>query len=175
MGRPGRWIEISTAAATQLQALELGPGVHAKVRLRASLLRLDREGWSVPRLAVHFARTEQSIHNDLTRFEQRGLRGIADAPRPGRPVKLPSAQETMLRVKLEDDRLWTAIQLADILAAECGLQITAQTVRQHLMAMGYRWKRARYAPGKPLDPDVEQQHRASLDTLKKGRWTANRP
>lgn len=79
----------------------------------------------------------------------------------------------MLKTKLDEDRLWTAAQLAEVLEAEVGLQVTAQTVRQHLTALGYSWKRARYSPGKPLDPDVEQRHRASLDTLKKGHWTAD--
>nr|WP_229776781.1 helix-turn-helix domain-containing protein [Deinococcus ruber] len=113
------------------------------------------------------------MHNDLTRFEQHGLRGITDAPRPGRPVKLHAVQEAMLTAKLDEDRVWTAGQLADVLEAEFGLQVTPQTVRQHLSALGYSWKRARFSPGKALDPDLEQQHRASLDTLKKGRWTAN--
>lgn len=173
MGRPSRQIEIRAEDAAQLQALELSAGVHPKVRLRASLLRLHREGWSAPRLAVHFARTEQSIHNDLTRFEQHGVQGICDALRPGRPVKVLPVHEAVLLAKLDEDRLWTATQLAEVLNEECRLQITAQTVRQHLSALGYSWKRARYAPGKPLDPDVEAHHRASLDTLKKGRWTAN--
>lgn len=173
MGRPSRQIVISAEEAVQLQALELGTGIHPKVRLRASLLRLHKEGWSAPRLAVHFARNAQSIHNDLTRFEQHGVRGINDAPRPGRPIKLLPAHEAVLTARLEEDRLWTAAQLTEVLSKEFGLQITAQTVRQHLCALGYSWKRARYAPGKPLDPEVDAYHRASLDTLKKGHWMAN--
>ncbi|MGY2894775.1 hypothetical protein ACVWZX_002795, partial [Deinococcus sp. UYEF24] len=35
MGRPSRQIEISVENAVELQALELGAGVHPKVRLRA--------------------------------------------------------------------------------------------------------------------------------------------
>lgn len=173
MGRPSRQIEISAEDARQLQALELSTGVHPKVRLRASLLRLHREGWSAPRLATHFARTEQSIHNDLSRFEQHGVQGIADAPRPGRPVKVLPTHQAVLIAKLEEDRLWTAAQLAAVLSTDFKLQITAQTVRQHLSALGYSWKRARYTPGKVLDPEVEVQHRASLDTLKRGHWTAS--
>lgn len=173
MGRPSRQIESCAEDADQLQALELSAGVHPKVRLRASLLRLHREGWSAPRLAVHFARTQQSIHHDLTRFEQHGVQGITDAPRPGRPMQLTPAHEARLKIKLDEDRLWTAAQLAEGLEADFGLQVTAQTVRQHLLALGYSWKRARYSPGKPLDPEVEQQHRASLDILKKGHWTAD--
>ena len=173
MGRPSRSIEISPEDATPLRALELSSGVHPKVRLRASVLRLHREGWAAPRLAAYFERTEQSVHNDLSRFERHGVAGIADAQRTGRPIKLTPTHEVVLRAKLEEDRLWSAVQLAEVLRAECGAQLTAQTVREHLKALGYSWKRARYVPGKALDPEVEQQHRVSLDTLKKGHWTAD--
>ncbi|WP_414658024.1 hypothetical protein ACINK0_14345 [Deinococcus sp. VB343] len=43
----------------------------------------------------------------------------------------------------------------------------------HLKRLGYSWKRARYAPAKKLDPEVMQEHQASLETLKRGHWTAN--
>jgi transposase len=173
MGRPSLQIEISAEDAEQLRVLELSSGVHPKVRLRASVLRLHREGWAVPRLAAYFGRTEQSIHNDLKRFEQHGVLGIADAQRAGRPIKLTPQHEAVLRTKLEENRLWSAAQLAEVLREECRVQFTSQTVRAHLKTLGYSWKRAWYAPGKALDPDALQQHRASLDTLKRGLWTAN--
>nr|WP_263862384.1 winged helix-turn-helix domain-containing protein [Deinococcus detaillensis] len=101
------------------------------------------------------------------------MQGIADALRSGRPVKVLPVHEAVLMGKLDEDRLWTAAQWIEVLGEAFKLQITPQTVRQHLSALGYSWRRARYAPGKPLDPQVEQQHRASLDTLKRGHWTAN--
>ncbi|TSA78608.1 helix-turn-helix domain-containing protein [Deinococcus detaillensis] len=109
--------------------MELGAGVHPKVRLRASLLRLHREGWTASRLAIHFARTEQSIHNALTRFEQHGVQGIADALRSGRPVKVLPVHEAVLMGKLDEDRLWTAAQWIEVLGEAFKLQITPQTVR----------------------------------------------
>ncbi|WP_135227864.1 helix-turn-helix domain-containing protein [Deinococcus fonticola] len=55
--------------------------------LRASILRLHRTGMTVQQLSAHFDRNHQAIHNDLTRFEQHGLAGLADqAPRP-RPTR----------------------------------------------------------------------------------------
>ena len=43
----------------------------------------------------------------------------------------------------------------------------------HLRRLGYSWKRARYAPAKKLDPEVRKEHQASLETLKRGHWTAD--
>ena len=84
------------------------------------------------------------------------MQGINDALRLGRPVKVLPVHETLLLAKLAEDRLWTTAQLAEVLEKEFKLQITAQTVRQHLSALGHSWKRARHAPGKPLAPQVEQ-------------------
>lgn len=173
MGRPSREVIISDTEATQLRDLELGAGVHPKVRLRASLLRLHREGWNVPRLAKHFARSEQSVHTDLTRFEQHGLLGLTEAQRPGRPLKLTPTHEAVIETKLQEERLWTAVQLAEVLSTDFALQVTAQTVRHHLSSLGYSWKRARYVPDKPLDPETRREHEASLETLKRGHWTAS--
>ena len=83
MGRPVRQIEITEADDLQLRELELNPYIHPKVRLRASILRLHRTGMTVQQLSAHFDRNHQAIHNDLTRFEQHGLAGLADqAPQP---------------------------------------------------------------------------------------------
>ncbi|PTA67187.1 helix-turn-helix domain-containing protein [Deinococcus arcticus] len=84
MGRPTRRIEISEAADQQLRALEFNVHVHPKVRFRATLLRLHRAGWTVTQLAQHFERNPQAVHNDLTRFEQQGIAGLADGPAQGK-------------------------------------------------------------------------------------------
>ncbi len=43
-----------------------------------------------------------------------------------------------------------------------------EAVRQHLNAMGYRWKRTRYVPSRPADPEKERLAREELEGLKKG-------
>ncbi|GAA3993944.1 hypothetical protein GCM10022631_00050 [Deinococcus rubellus] len=47
-------------------------------------------------------------------------------------------------------------------------QKEVQALGTWLYALSYSWKRARYAPGKPLDPEVDSCHQALLDMLKKG-------
>ena len=47
--------------------------------------------------------------------------------------------------------------------------VTPEAVRQHLLAMGYSWKRTRYVPNKAPDPEEEREAREELEGLKKGR------
>ena len=83
MARPARRIDISPEDDLLLRELETSPHTHPKLRLRASILRLHRQGWSIPQLSEHFARNRQAIHNDLTRFEQHGIAGLVDSFPPG--------------------------------------------------------------------------------------------
>ncbi|GGI66932.1 winged helix-turn-helix domain-containing protein [Deinococcus humi] len=173
MGRPARQIEISEAADQQLHALEFNVHVHPKVRFRATLLRLHRAGWTVAQLAQHFERNPQAVHNDLTRFEQHGVLGLADGQAPGKPLLVTPQMEQFLREKLREDRFWTAALLCQAVAEQVHVRVSPRTMTQHLHRLGYTWKRARYSPAKTLEPAVQHEHAASIETLKRGHWTAN--
>ena len=173
MGRPVRRIEITAVHDVQLRELELNPHIHKKVRLRASILRLHRTGMTVQQLAEHFDRNHQAIHNDLDRFETHGLAGLADQPPQPRPPKFTPEIQQFLHEKLREDRFWNAPLLCEAVQQHFGVSVTSRAMTNQLRALGYTWKRARYSPAKTLDPAVIQEHQASIETLKRGRWTAN--
>ena len=175
MGRPRRKIEITSAQDDQLREMELSETFHPKVRLRARVLRLHAQGWSVAQLAAYFDRNHQAVHDDLTRFEHQGFAGLSDGRSTGQPTRMTPAMEQFLHEKLQEDRLWTAPLLQTALQEGCGAKISQRALNNHLHRLGYSWKRARYSPAKPLDPNVRAEHAASIETLKKGRWTANSP
>ena len=54
MARPARRIDISPEDDLLLRELETSPHTHPKLRLRASILRLHRQGWSIPQLSYGF-------------------------------------------------------------------------------------------------------------------------
>ena len=70
--------------------------------------------------------------------------------------------------RLCEQRTWNATQLAQALEEEFSVVVTPEAVRQHLLAMGYAWKRTRYAPAKEPDPEEEREAREELERLKKG-------
>lgn len=175
MGRPARRIAISDEDDIQLRALEHNMHIHPKVRLRASLLRLHRSGWTVAQLAQHVDRNVQAVHNDLTRFEERGLAGLADGCAPGQRPLVTTEIEQFLVEKLLEQRFWTAPLLCEAVAQSFHVTVGTRALTNHLHRLGYRWKRARYSPTRTLDPEIIHEHAASIETLKRGHWTASSP
>lgn len=53
--------------------------------VRARIVLLAGEGWPVARIAVHLQVTETTVRKWRDRFAARGIKGLLDRPRPGRP------------------------------------------------------------------------------------------
>ncbi len=173
MTPPARFLTLSAEEDAALRNLELSTGTNVKVRLRASIVRLNASGMSVSRLAQHFGRNPQSVHNDLDRYETLGIAGLADGRSPGPPRRVTPEMEQHLRERLAEPRLWNSELLAEALQERFGVTVGRDAVRVRLLALGYSWKRGRYAPGQAPDPAVIHEHRASIETLKRGHWAAN--
>lgn len=158
-----------------LRELELDPYINAKVRLRASIIRLNHAGWNAARLAAHFGRNPQSVHNDLDRFEHFGVEGLADGKATGAKPKFTPEILAFMHVKLAEDRVWNSTLLGEAIEKEFGVSVKREAIRMKLLELGYTWKRTRYAPSKQADREVLAEHQASLETLKRGHWTRSLP
>lgn len=175
MGGPHRYVNLTKKQDTQLSTLEHNPGIHAKVRLRASIIRLSSKSHSIDWLVEHFKRSRSTIEDDLNRFEQRGLEGLADRQAPGQPAKITAEIAAFLETKLLENRTWNCSQLAQEIRSAFDTDIKRDTIRVKLLELGYSWKRGRFSPGKTLDAAVVGQHQAELEELQKKRWTRSSP
>ena len=119
-------------------------------------------------IAAYTGRGAASVLRDLDRWEQRGLEGLADGTAPGNPRRVTEEVRAFMEEKLSEERTWNASQLAEQIERRFGVVVTPEAVRQHLNAMGYSWKRTRYVPSKPADPEEEREAREELEGLKKG-------
>jgi transposase len=167
------FIHLTDEQDKQLRTLELSPTINHKVRLRASIYRLSNQGWDIPRLSSHFKRHKTSIKKDFKRWEEFGVAGMCDGVTTGRPRRLSLEIQVWLKDQLEQDRVWNATLLCEAIKKQFDVTITIGPMRLYLLEMGYSWKRTRYSSGKTPDPEVKAEHRASLETLKKGHWTRN--
>ena len=102
------YIELTSDQDKQLQELELSPLINAKVRLRASILRLSNQGFNVTKLSQHFNRNIQSIHNDFKRWQEQGIQGLTNGKTTGRPTKFTLEIEELIKQKLSEERIWNA-------------------------------------------------------------------
>ncbi len=105
---------------------------------------------------------------DLKRWHERGVEGLADAPATNRPEKLTREMRELVLEKLQEDRTWTCRQLVETVENRFGINVSVEAMRKRVLELGYCWKRTRYVPCKELDLEVEREHRASLETLKRG-------
>ena len=165
---PSRFVRLTDEEDAGLRRIEHDPLLRPKVRLRAQVLRLSHQGSNMAAIAAYTGRGAASVHRDLERWEQRGFEGLADGTAPGNPPRVTGEVRAFMQERLSEDRTWNATQLAEEVEGRFGLKVTPEAVRQHLNAMGYSWKRTRYAPSKPADPKEEREAREELEGLKKG-------
>ena len=75
---------------------------------------------------------------------KKGLASLPDHPRCGAPSKLNEAHRSRLKEWIDGEPL-TCRVLVNRLVAECGITISASTLRNELKRTGYLWKRTRYS------------------------------
>jgi transposase len=166
---PSRHIRLTQEEDAQLRGIEQDPYLKPKVRLRAQVLRLSNRGSNMEKIASYTGRSAASIARDFDRWRERGLEGLADGAAPGNPPRITQEARRCMEERLTEERTYNATQLAEVLQEELSVVVTPEAVRQHLHAMGYSWKRTRYVPNKPPDPEEEREATEELQRLKKGR------
>lgn len=173
---PSRHIRLTEEEDARLREIEQAPYFKPKVRLRAQVLRLSHRGYNVQAISAYTERSRASIARDLDRFKERGLEGLFDRTAPSNPPRITEEAREFMEEKLSDEgRTWNATQLAEALGEGFGVKVTPEAVRQHLRSMGYAWKRTRYVPTKPPDPEEEKAAREELEALKKGHSEGRSP
>ncbi len=166
---PARFIRLTPEEDDRLREIEQDAHLKPKVRLRAQVLRLSNRGEGVERIAAYTGRSPASVLRDLDRWEERGFEGLADGTAPGNPPRITEEARAFMEHRLsEEERIWNASQLAEAVEERFGVGVSPEAIRQHLLAMGYRWKRTRYVPSRPPDPEEERKARGELEELKKG-------
>lgn len=124
-----------------------------RVALRAQLIQQSARGYRVPELVQLYQSSAVTIYKWLDRFDQEGPAGLYDRARQGRPLKVDETtrqviKETMSQPPTEagyNFTYWTIPLLAQHLKETLGKQLCHETIRQHLHALDFRWRRPRWA------------------------------
>jgi transposase len=134
-------------------------------RYRAILLLATRD---VEDVAADLGCSRASVYRWAGLYRSRGLAGLAERRRDGRPARLAGAGEAALTALLAADPQergrhatgWTVPMLQDELAA-AGQAVGARTIRRTLHRLGWRWKRPKYVFGRP-DPEYAEKRHLSV-------------
>jgi transposase len=140
-------------------------------RERLEMIRLSHLGLTIPQIAAHLGRHQQTVRRVISGFRADGFAILADRPRPGRPATLADAVLTEVERRLDADaaagRTWTMPHLAAWLAEAHGVVITPGWLAERLKARRFRWKRTQASlRHKQAAPDLQATKQADLEVLK---------
>lgn len=135
---------------------------------RARVVQAVLEGVTVEQIAVQLGLARNTVYLWLKRFQARGLAGLEDAPRGGRPPTYTRAQVgEIVATALTDPQTldmpfqsWTLDRLVAYLSEQKGIAMRRSRVNEVLLTEGLRWRQQESWFGERVDPDF---------ALKRGR------
>lgn len=145
---------------------------------RARIIRLAKEGLRVPAIARELDIVPKTVRIWLKRFNERGLDGLKDKPRPGRaPTYTRDEVGELIAVALTNPQelglpfaSWTLDRLEAYLNEEKGIGLKRSRIDEILLAEGLRWRTQESWFGERVDPDfAEKRGRSSSSTRKRLR------
>ena len=138
-----------------------------RMRTRAQMILLSAEqNMTAQQIGQLVRKNDQTVRRWIKRYNAEGVNGLADAPRPGAPAKVtPEYCERLLNIVRQRPRaleqpysLWTLARLADFMAEETGMRVSAVTVRRILKAGGIVLSRPQHTISSP-DPEYKVKKR----------------
>jgi transposase len=152
----------------ELRARTRQSGLAPSTRDRLEMVRLSDAGWSVPRIARHLGQHEQTVRAWIKAFLSGGFDALPNKPRGGKQSALTAAMLETVRAEVTTgERTWTAAQLADWIAEQHGVRLSADRLRRHLHRAKISWQRTSRTLRHKQDPAEVAERQAVLDDLAK--------
>jgi len=140
-----------------------------RVRIRALMVLLSAEkGMAASEIAEIVRFEVQAIRRWLNRYVAEGIHGLYDAPRSGAPSKVTAGYKEQLITSVrqrprslgQPDSMWTLQRLADYMAEQTGIRVSAESVRRYLEEADIVLSRPQHKVSSP-DPEYEVKKRRS--------------
>ncbi len=125
-------VKLNTEEDRTLRELSSANGVPIRVKQRALALRLNAQGWNVPRIAEYLDWAQKTVRETIERWQQGGLGGLWEKPGRGRKPTWLERDWQALQQWLCEPRRLSARQLSERLAAERGIHLGPEQVRRIL-------------------------------------------
>ena len=164
-------ITLTDAQRQELQQRTRQPGLAPSTRDRLEMVRLSDAGWSVPKIARHLGAHEQTVRLWIKAFLTGSFAALPNKPRGGKQSALTPALLAAVRAEVAPgQRTWDAGQIADWVAEQYGVRVSAARMRIHLKRAKLSYKRTSRSLKHKQQPDEVAEKQATLQALeKKGR------
>jgi len=139
---------LTAEEVAEIERLAKSRTAEARLVERARVVALARAGKGAPAIARELGVSEKMVRQWLGRFNARGLEGLADAARSGRPPIYTAEVigEVIAAALTKPQALglpfgcWTLDRLAAYMQEEKGVPIKRGRIDQLLLAEGLRWR-----------------------------------
>ena len=156
-----RRITLSEHERVVLQATLQHRDLTPRVRERLEMVKAADLGYDLAEIAVWSGRSEKTVQRWLGRFVHAGIAGLADAPRPGRPVQADADYLAALEQTVETSPrelglpvdVWTSPRLSAYLAEQTGVRISPGWLRALLARQRCACGRPKHTLDHLQDPD----------------------
>ncbi len=160
----GRRLQLREVASEERQAVaRLAHSRTARARAveRARVVLAALEGAGVEEIAGQLHLARNTVYLWLHRFETRGLAGLEDQPRGGRPPTYTREQVSeIVATALTDPQTldlpfqaWTLDRLVVYLSEHTGIAMHRSRLNAVLLTEGLRWRKQETGFGERVDPD----------------------
>jgi transposase len=172
---------LTAEEAATLRPLASSRTAAARTVERAGIVWLSSQGQRVPAIARQLGLKEQTVRVWIRRFNERGLPGLEDAARSGRPATYtPEQVGEVLAAALTDPQTlglpfasWTLDRLQAYLNEIKGIPIKRGRIDQILLAEGLRWRTQETWFGARPDPDFAEKRARSSPFIPSHRKAAS--
>ena len=152
----------------------------ARLVERARIVWLAAQGERLTTIARTVGRSLPTVRLWVGRFNARGLAGLQDSPRAGRPHRYSAEQVgQIIELALTDpDRLdlpfgcWTLDRLQYYANEVLGIPIKRARIGEVLLAEGLRWRSQETGLGERVDPEFAENRGPSSASLRSRPRTA---
>lgn len=161
MGKRLQVREVTSAERETVKRLAHARTAPARAVERAQVVLAALEGATVEEIAVRLHLARNTVYRWLHRFEARGLAGLEDQPREGRPPTYTREQVgEIVATALTDPQTlalpfqsWTLDRLVAYLSEHQGIAMQRSRLNEVLLTEGLRWRKQETWFGERVDPD----------------------
>lgn len=169
--------QIHPLSASELGEIQQVISKHPKprVRVRAIMLRMSHEGLSAPEIATLLGVSRQTVLNQIQRYEESGIIGIEDTPRPGAPAKANTDYITKLKQAVASDprelgyrfSVWSVERLQKHLAEQTRVELSPTYLHQLMQKHDIVYRKPKHDLGHKQDSADVSEKKRLLEFLKK--------
>lgn len=182
MSRPVFVRGLSNSERKQLRRL-IRRGRDARMVRRAQMIWSSSHGTTLSQIAAEWQVCRQTVLNSIRRFNDRGIQGLADCHRGGRPAKVTARYIELLKEAVQTSprelgypfTAWTLERLGEHLTRQTQVVLHPRYLSTLMSQNGIVYRRPKHGMAHLRDPAEYDEKKAFLEFVKRGRFARGRP